>query len=194
MMHLAMKATLRQIAEVRAGHPFRGAIEASTEGNGYVIQTRDQHSDGQIVWDQLVRAEVGGRGEPEWLKNGDVIFSARGSRHLASVMTEVDRPTVCSPHFFVIKVKIAQMLPEFLAWQLNQQPAQRFFQSTAEGSAQVSIRITMLEEIELAIPSIEAQRQVVQLANAAFKEKQLLNNLIQNRQRQMAAIAADVLR
>lgn len=190
-----MKLILEQIAEVRAGHPFRGSIKEVSSGNGFVIQTRDQNADGQVAWDSLVCTEVSGRKEPEWLRDGNVIFSARGSRNLASVISNIDKPTVCAPHFFVMEVLDTNtVLPSFLAWQLNQSRLQKYFHQCAEGSAQLSIRKTELERSPLTIPPMEQQILVVRLAERALREKQIYQKLIELRQQEIEAVARELLK
>lgn len=191
--------TLKEIAVVRFGHSFRGSIEEALNGNGYVIQTRDQSADGKISWSKLVRADVVGRKEPEWLQEGDVIFAARGIRNLASWVSEGDLsalelPVICSPHYFQIRLNSTiTLLPEFLAWQLNQSVAQRHFQQSAEGTMQVSIRRSVLEETPITIPPLETQRKVLSLSQRAHREEQIYQELIQLRRMEMQAIANQVL-
>lgn len=190
---------LKEIAEIRSGHPFRGSIEKSLDGNGYVIQTRDQTQDGQINWSKLEPALVAGRKEPEWLQAGDLIFAARGIRNLASLITANDLnklalPVICSPHYFQIRLntKIA-LLPEFLTWQLNQQVAQRYFQQFAEGSIQVSIRRSLLEQVPITIVPLETQQKIVELNRKAHKEAEIYQALIELRRMEMQAIANHIL-
>ncbi|MEQ5731575.1 MULTISPECIES: restriction endonuclease subunit S [Providencia] len=198
-MQFAMMVKLEEIATIRAGHPFRGAIQEVDNGNGYVIQTRDLADDGQIAWEKLVQTNVSGRKEPEWLKAGDVIFAARGIKNLASAISgemldQLELPAVCSPHYFQIRLaQNVKLLPEFLAWQLNQLPAQRHFQQSAEGSAQVSIRRTVLEQTPVMIPSPETQRRVLALSQSATREEQIYQQLIELRRAEMQAIANQVL-
>lgn len=198
-MQFAMMVKLEEIATIRAGHPFRGAIQEADNGNGYVIQTRDLVDDGQIAWEKLVQTDVSGRKEPEWLKAGDVIFAARGIKNLASAISEemlgqLHLPAVCSPHYFQIRIEpTAAMLPEFLAWQLNQLPAQRYFQQSAEGSMQVSIRRTVLEQTPITIPPLDTQRRVLAFRQGATREEQIYQQLIELRRAEMQAIANQVL-
>ncbi|HIF9164175.1 TPA: hypothetical protein ACX6PM_001078 [Photobacterium damselae] len=196
---MSVMVKLEEIAVTRAGHPFRGAIQESADGNGYVIQTRDLSDDGQIDLTKLTRAAVVGRKEPEWLRAGDVIFVARGINNFASAISgemldQLELPSVCSPHYFQIRiVQTAALLPEFLAWQLNQLPAQRHFQQSAEGTVQVSIRRSVLEETPITIPPIETQRKVVALSQRARREEQIYQELIELRRMEMQAIAHQVL-
>lgn len=198
-MHLTMKAPLKEIAEIRAGHPFRGAIKESEDGNGYVIQIRDQDENGLIDWGQLARTQVTGRKEPEWLKPGDIVFAARGMRNLASVVSESDiaglgTNVISSPHYFQIRIRQGSgLLPEFLAWQLNQGVSQRHFQQSALGSAQVSIRRSVLEQTFIIIPPVDKQNQIVRLADCARREKQIYERLIELRKLELEETARKIL-
>ena len=190
-----VKATLQHIAKIKAGHPFRGSIQESRGGNGHVIQLRDVDGDAQINWQALVRAEISGRKQPDWLKRGNIIFSARGSRNLASVVPDIDIPVVCSPHFFIIDLKDREdVLPEFITWQLNQTQLQKYFQQSAEGSVHVSIRKAVLEQAQIVIPHIEKQKIIVELASRVLKEKKSLEKLIELRRLEMDAVAKDILK
>ncbi|WP_042149521.1 MULTISPECIES: restriction endonuclease subunit S [unclassified Pseudoalteromonas] len=188
-----MNKTLSDIAIVKAGHPFRGKIPEEFEGNAYVVQIRDIDNDGIIHWHQLIRTNITGRKIPDWLKKGDVLFAARGARNAAAFVGNIDRPTLCAPHYFLIKVTDKSVLPEFIAWQLNQDGAQRYFANSAEGSAQTSIRRAVLEATPLVIPNIEKQNIIVEFDNKVKQEKHLLNALIDNRSKQMQGIAKELL-
>jgi restriction endonuclease S subunit len=195
MMRLSMQITLEQIAVIRAGHPFRGAINESLEGNGYVIQTRDQNDEGDINWEQLVLTDVAGRKEPEWLKPNDIVFAARGARNLASVVPDINKSIVCSPHYFQIRVTECTLIqPEFLAWQLNQSVAQRYFLQSAEGTAQVSIRRSVLDNTSIIIPPLATQQRMVKMAQHAKQEKQIYQRLIELRHLELDAIGQQILK
>ena len=191
----SVRIKLKDVAFVKAGHPFRGAITElpSHEGNGYVIQLKNIDNDGVVDWSQLTRTNITGR-KIEFLKDGDVLFVARGSKIVSAAITEPPVDAVSSQHFFVISLKQDVLLPEFLAWQLNQETAQKYFQSTVEGSVQVSIKKNVLEDTVLTVPSLETQQSLTRLIKTAQIEKQLLNELINNRQKQITAIAANLLK
>lgn len=194
-----MLKNLGQIASVGAGHPFRGSIKTTSAGDGYVVQVRDMNNDGLIAWEDLACTQVKGRKEPAWLIAGDIIFSARGTRNIASLVphlpARLNKPVVCGPHFFHLKVSNPnKLLPAFLAWQLNQKAAQKYFRISAQGSAQLSISRTHLEAIPVFIPPLKKQQAIVELSNLATREKQLLEKLIDNRRCEMNALAQEVLK
>ena len=188
-----MNKTLSDIAIIKAGHPFRGKIPEYKDGNAYTVQIKDIDNDGYIHWQQLLRTNITGRKQPNWLQKGDVLFAARGARNKAAYVGSIDKQIVCAPHYYLIQVTDKSVLPEFVAWQLNQRKAQRHFESSAEGSAQMSIRRAVLEETVIVIPSIEKQHAIVNFDNKVKNEKHLLTALIENREKQMQGIAKNIL-
>ncbi|XYJ09378.1 restriction endonuclease subunit S [Telluria sp. B2] len=184
-----MSLPLKSIADVQAGHPFRSGVPFVENGNAYALQMRDLNPGGDVAWDGLVRTEVDTRKPIQWLEPGDVIFVARGTRNYAVCLREVPKPTVCSPYFFLVRIKSPALLPEFLAWQINRTPAQRYLAGSAEGTDQLSIRRPVLEALPLAIPPLSQQQLIVALAEAAVHEERRLQALIHNRHKQLDALA-----
>jgi hypothetical protein len=184
---------LSEVAEVLPGHPFRGKIEPALKGNALVVQMKDVDSDTGIDWPSLMRVYAGGRKVPTWLQHNDIIFAARGTNNYA---IHVDSPianVVLSPHFFLIRVKSGiELLPEFLAWQINQAPARKYFASSSEGSLTVSIRRAVLESLPVTTPSLEEQKKVVQLVRCWKQQQKAIRALENNNDKLMAAIANNV--
>lgn len=195
MMNDALTVTLREVAEVRMGYPFRGAISEVAGGTIRVVQIRDVTRAGLRSCDDLAVTEVQGRKEPDWLLDQDVLFVARGANAYSTVVTNPPARTVCSQHIYVIRVKNRErLLPAFLAWQLNQAPAQRYLSQSAEGSHQLSIRRTVLDVIEVKIPPIHQQRVAIALAQMAEVERHVFEALIKNRETELASVAARLLK
>ena len=180
---------LKSLVDVQAGHPFRGSVPLVEAGNAYALQMRDLSPSGDVTWEGLIRTAVDTGKPVQWLEPGDVVFVARGARNYAVCLRDVPKPTVCSPNFFLLRIKSPTLLPEFLAWQINRAPAQRYLASNAEGSDQLSIRRPVLEAMPLAVPPLSQQRLIVALAEAAVHEERQLHALIRNRQQQLDALA-----
>jgi len=191
-----MKTTLSHFTEIRPGYPFRGTITPVDGSSTPVVQVRDVDCFGEIKIEQLIKTELTGRKQPDWLQRGDILFVTKGAKHFASCVLELPEKSVCSPHFFIVRIKeehTATVLPEFISWQLNQLAAQQYFKSTAEGTLYVSIRRKILEDTPITLPSIEKQKQMIALYRASVNEQKVLQQLIKNRQQQMNAIARDLL-
>lgn len=155
-----------------------------------VVQMRNVDPETGVDWAGVSRIELPPARRIEFLIPGDVIFSTRGARNYAVALGEAPFPAVCSPHFFVLRVRDAAVEPRFLAWQINQGPAQEYLQREATGSHILNIRREVIERLEIAIPSLARQAAIVAFAEAAAREKRLLSTLIDNRQQQMNALAA----
>lgn len=186
---------LGAVAEVRPGYPFRGSIEPTVQGEVLAVQMKDVDVDGGIAWAEAIRTSLAGRKEPDWLKAGDVLFVSKGARFYAVCVDTPPGPSVCSPHFFHLKVAPhVPVLPAFLVWQINQSPFQRQVQQAAEGSSQLSIRRPVLESLTVCVPPLADQHRIVALAELARQERSALYSLIQNRERQLQSLAEDLAR
>jgi restriction endonuclease S subunit len=191
-----LNTMLSDIAKIRPGHSFRGTITPVANADTFVVQVRDTDRSGEISTNNLITTELTGKKQPDWLQQGDILFVAKGAKYFAAYVKQLPETTVCSPHFFIVRIKIeylATVLPEFICWQLNQIPAQRYFNTSAEGTRYVSIRRKILEDVPIILPSIEEQAQLVALHNTAVKEKKTTQKLMTNREQQLDAIALTAL-
>lgn len=185
-----MPTRLLNIATLSAGFPFRGAVEPIRGGDALVVQMKNVDPQNGIDWTSVTRSKLPGKKEPDWLREGDIIFAARGSRNYAVVIEGAPENAVCSPHFFVLRVRDqSSTLPAFLAWQINQGSAKRYFEQSATGSYILNIRRRVLENLEVVIPDRAQQEKVVALNHAAQAERAIMERLIANRKTQMEAIA-----
>ena len=196
MKHLrAHKSNLSDIATVAAGHPFRGKIEPIEGAETAVVQMRDTSSSG-VDWGSCLRTEVSGRRGPDWLRSGDILFPARGNVSQAVLIDERigSLQAVAAPHFFLLRVSRPDVLPAYLAWWLNQEPAQRHLEQNAQSSTLVrNIARPVLEATPVMLPPLPRQEQIAGLANAMQREKELLHRLRQTNQQIMTGLARDLL-
>ena len=195
---LMEKCRLDELAEVQPGYPFRGKLPLTDSGGTYVVQFRHievglrlSDKDGKI----LDRAVLTGRKKPSYLRSGDVLFMAKGTRNHAAVIGDVPANTVCTPNFYHIRIRpeARNLMAEFLAWQLNHRGAQRYFASCSQGSVAPSITKTQLGSLSIIVPPIAQQDRLVKLARAAVREEKLMNQLIENRRQLINSVGGWVL-
>lgn len=184
---------LKDVAEARLGYPFRGAIKDVTNGDAAVVQIKNVDPEQGIDWGELVKAKLSGRKEPDWLRAGDVLFAARGNRNVAVFVDQVPGRTVCAPLFYVLRMRSDAVLPAYLAWYINEAPAQRYFSQAAEGTFITSIRRAVLEALAVPVPSRDRQELIAKLVAAAQREKKLTKKLIRNREHQLKIIARGLI-
>lgn len=195
MTRFFVKLHLYQIATISAGYPFRGKIPEYPEGNLAVVQMKDSSSEFGVDWMSCLRSEATGKKAPDWLQTGDILVAARGNQNYAVLVDtrHAPLPAVAAPHFYVVRPQSDALIPEFLAWQLNQQPCQRYFELHAEGTLTKSIRRQVLEEALIGLPSLAEQQTILAMARTLQEERQLMQLLQHNGEQMMHAIATRLL-
>jgi hypothetical protein len=191
----AQKVSVSALCSVSTGWSFRGRIDPVDGAKTAVVQMRDTAPSG-VDWTSCVRTEVAGRREPDWLRPGDILFPARGNVSQAVLIDEsIGRlQAVAAPHFFLLRVTHPDVLPAYLAWWLNQEPAQRHLEQNAQSSTLVrNIARPVLEATPVMLPPLSRQEQIVGLADAMQREEELLQRLRQTNQQIMTGLARDLL-
>lgn len=185
---------LADIASIRQGHPFRGAIAAVSDGPVRVIQLKNLSASGVHDPNDLLRTRLHPRKTPDWVQEADVLLAARGAHPLAVLLCNPPVDTVCSPHLYVIRVTDQeQVMPAFLAWQLNQRGAQEHLRRQSAGSRQQSLRKMAIEELAVHLPPLLHQQRIVAIARAAQLEKYQCEQMIAARHEEVARYAACIL-
>ena len=186
---------LFEIAKVLPGYPFRGRISERMDGDAHVVQMKNVSPDEPVEWKTLLKTKLAGKRKPDWLMQGDILFLLRGNHNFAAYIDQVLVPAVISPHFFLIRInKDVDLMSEFLAWQINQTPAQHYFKIAAEGSLQRSIKRPVLEQLKVVIPDMEKQKQIVNVNTLTVRETNLYHSLIKNRKQMLNGMAMDLLK
>ena len=187
---------LRQVATITAGHPFRGRIPEQPGSPVVAVQMRDVRPGHGIAWAECIQTLVTGKRESHYLQPSDILVAARGSHNYAIQVGEPlgakGKMAVAAPHFFVVRLKKEALLPEFMAWLLNQAPIQRHFEQNAEGTLTKSIRRSVLEEAPVSVPPLARQQAIIALANTLREEQRLIQKLAHNGERVMSALARDL--
>jgi hypothetical protein len=165
------------------------------DGDVLAVQLKDFQGGVRPDWAKVTRTSLPrAPSDGEWLKDRDILFAFRGTRFFAAMLEDVPAAAVASTQFMLIRVKEpGVVLPAFLAWQLNQPPAQKYFDTSAEGTAQRSLRRAVIEGATVALPSLAFQRSVVELARLAERERAALEELIDIREQQLNRVAGELL-
>jgi restriction endonuclease S subunit len=192
-----MKMQLKYLANISAGHPFRGKIPESPGSGIIAIQMKDTSAQSGVIWIDCIETEPTGRRD-DFLRVGDILVAARGNRNYAVLIDETLNATgkqaIAAPQFFIVRTDVPQLLPEYLCWFLNQPPSQRYFDLNAEGTLTKAIKRNALEEIPIALPELAKQQAIVSLANTLQQELRLIEQLRRNGEQLLASIANDLVK
>lgn len=174
---------LKEIAEVILGYTFRSKLEKQADGDVLVLQARNIIEDLLIKEDDLLRVDLGNNRTNAFAKNDDVVLSSRGSFKAAVMKTDSDS-VIASSSVYLLRLKTEKVLPEYLAIYLNSDYSQKQIKEKITGVVINALLKRNVEELEIVIPSIEAQKKVISiyynnlLYQKLLTKKQLLNSQI----------------
>ncbi|OGW58062.1 MAG: hypothetical protein A2Y48_04045 [Nitrospirae bacterium RIFCSPLOW2_12_42_9] len=173
-----MKKKITEIADVQIGYQFRKKIEPADDGTNRVIQIRDFDENHTLNREGLSRVRIDKSTEQYLIHQGDVLFLSRGHRNWAAPIIDELQNTVAVGHFFVIKVRNEIILPEYLAWYINQSPAQEYIHNIARrGTHMPLVTLSAFKGLPVDVPDMAIQYKIVGLSRLIEKEKKLLAEL-----------------
>lgn len=189
---------LKQVANIKAGYPFRGKIPEVPDSSVVVVQMKDVSLSEGIDWFKCIKTELGGKRYTGFLTKGDILVAARGTHNYAILIDDglvgSGWHAVAAPHFFVVSLTSHEVLPEYMAWLLNQPQVQRYFEQSSEGTLTKSIRRAVLEDTHIVIPTLQKQQTIVAMAKTLQQEQKTIEQLIKNREQLMNAITYDLFK
>ena len=121
---------------------------------------------------------------------GEVLFRSRGEKNTASVVSMADAPAAAILPLIILRPDKKWLLPEYLAWAINRRQAQQFLEASAQGQTIRMIPKSVLEQLEIPLPNLEAQHQIVAINELARREGSLLHRLADCRE-QLASLLLD---
>ena len=173
-----MKKKITEIADIQIGYQFRKKIELDDPGTNLVIQIRDFDDNHTLNKDGLSRVRIDKSTEQYLIRRGDVLFLSRGHRNWAAPIIDELQDTVAVGHFFVIKMRNEIILPEYLAWYINQSPAQEYLHNIARrGTHMPLVTLSAFKGLPVDVPDMAIQYKIVGLSRLIEKEKKLLAEL-----------------
>ena len=187
-----MKTKLRDIAEVKAGFTVR-APSAGVKTKSYpVIQIKNVRGDARLDLNDLTYAELTEVKGVHFLKQGDVLFCARGTRNAAAAFDGQIDDVVAGSQLFVIRIRDQDVLPSYLAWYMNQAAAQAYLSQYRSGSYIRMVRRAALLSMPIVLPSADTQQRILDLWSLGIKEQGLLDEL-KERRRDLVTAQCDEL-
>jgi len=184
-----MKMKIKKLATVQMGYSFRSRLEASEGGGVAVIQMKDLLDDNTVGCDDLVRINMEAMKDHHLAQRGDLVFRSRGHVTTAAVLLEdPGKAVVAAPLLRIRVTKPDKVWPEYLNWYISQRDAQIFLTSRAKGTVQKMISKQAIEDLEVALPSLEKQKNIVELAALSAREQTLLHTLADKREQYISTV------
>lgn len=165
---------LCDIAEIRAGYPFRGAVPNIPDGLCQVVSPKDVFSGGVI--DEAPLRFTPERLKSDYLlKKGDILLSSRGE--FKAALYKGTKKTIASNLLFVLSVQDKNFLPEYIVFYLNSQSGQAQMSARKNtGTLQAIIR-SEIERLDIPLLSLKKQKLLSETYFLLLQEKELFRRL-----------------
>ena len=176
------------LSTIHTGYTTRSRLETADRGGLLAIQLGDLSPDGRVNPERLTRVRLGSLPDKHLVSTGDVVFRSRGERNTAFALdVRFREPALAVLPLFVLRPKTDIVLPEYLAWAMNQPPAQRHFDSFARGTGLRMVPRSSLGTLDIDVPDLETQRKIVAIDALAERER-ALSVLAADKRRQLTSL------
>lgn len=174
---------LAELSDIHSGYTARGRLDPLSEGGVPALQLRDLGMDGEAPGPDFQRYDLGKLSDRCFVSGGEVVFRSRGAPNVAAAIPDpLPEPVVVIVPLVIVRPDRDRVLPEYLAWAINQPDAQRKLGAEAQGTSLRMIPMTVLENLEIAVPDLPTQKRIVELNALARQEGQLLRQLAARRE------------
>ena len=145
---------LRDICKVQIGYTARRRISRAAQDGILTVQLRDVPPNGSVDPARLVRLQVDAVPDRYLVGAGDVLFRSRSEANTASVLDDrFCEPALAMLPLYILRPRQRVVLPEFVAWAINQPRAQRHFDRFARGTNMRMVPRAVLTGLEIALPA-----------------------------------------
>ncbi|CUA99300.1 restriction endonuclease subunit S [Thiomonas bhubaneswarensis] len=176
-----MNALLVDIAEVRMGYSFRSRLETDAEGDVAVIQMKDIDDTNLLHPEGLARVQMPDLKDRHLVQERDLLFRSRGMTNSAALAGgDLGRAVLAAP-MLLIRPKTEIVEPAYLQWFINHPATQAVLSGQAAGTAVKMIGKSVLDGLVVALPPLDRQRLIVEIAQLASREAALLQELKERR-------------
>lgn len=186
---------LKEIADIRTGYSFRTKIESDLEGNVLVVQLRELSERNIIDITTAVRISMSEISENYLIQKKDLIFRSRGMDSTAAIMNmDADNVIISAPFQRIRIRKPLEIIPEYLLWYINSKEAQTYFTANKTGTSVSMISTAVLADLPVVVPSLEIQKQIIEINTLAVKEIELQEELIKKKKLLTETVLLNVVR
>lgn len=172
---------LADLCTIQAGLSVRGKLETGAEGDTPVVLLRDT-GEGRVDPAGLERAHLGDVDARYRVTQGHILFRTRFEPNIAIHLADFPFEAVAIAPLLAIRATAADVDPAYLAWYINQPPAQAHIARNARGTNLRMIPRKVLDDLPVALPDIETQRRIVEIAALSDREAELMAAIARKRQ------------
>jgi len=169
--------TLSSVTSLRAGVQFRGEAPYFAGGSSHLLQVRDTKGSVSIDDHEFRSLSDDAVKSTDFLKLGDIVIRSKGKHHPAVLIAPELPRTVASGYCLIISPQ--KIRPAFLAWYLNQEPAQQYMDQHAIGTVIPVLNKKTLGEMAVPMPDLKTQERIAEIFTLQLQEGRIARNLQQ---------------
>ena len=179
---------LEHIADVVAGIHPREFIKSEAPGPYIEIQIKHLIEGQKVAFDSLHPISLRQVRDEQLVKSGDILFIGRGDRKVAILVENAPPNVIVGAQIFIIRVHSQAIDPGYLAWFLNQNPAQTYVETYSKGVEIKNLGKAELQKMPIFYPTIEKQRLLVEAYQLRLEEEYLIDSIEALRTQQLAKL------
>jgi restriction endonuclease S subunit len=165
---------LENLTEIQPGYQARGKILESPDGSYRLLQAKDV-VEGTLRWETTISFNPELNPSRYRIENNDILFIARGYENRAYLAINPPDNVLASNTFYIIKSHKIQ--PGYLAWWLNEKPAQAYFAQFQVKMGYAYMSKKNLVRLEVPVPGLEIQQKISRTLKLWHHEKQLISEI-----------------
>lgn len=175
---------LSELCNTQTGYTARTRLEPDTEGGVPAIQLRDLHGEDDFDPSDAPLYPLGNSIERYWAKPGDILFRSRGERNTAVIIaSNSSSAAIAILPLIILRPNTELVDGSYLAWFINQPPAQRYFDQCARGTGLRMIPKGCLDDLEVPVPNLDTQRLIAEIDRLAQRERALMTKLAEKKRK-----------
>lgn len=176
---------LGSLVDIQPGYQARGKIRESPAGSHRLLQAKDI-VDNSLSWETAISFNPELNPDRYRIENNDILFIARGYEIRAYLALNPPDNMLASNTFYIIKAREIQ--PGYLAWWLNEKPAQAYFAQFQVKMGYAYMSKKNLVKLEVPVPSTKTQETISEVLQLWHHEKQLISEIQNLKESLMSSI------
>lgn len=161
------------LVELFSGYSFRSKVVNDPGGDLEVIQMKDLEDGHSRIGSELTRINSSTIPQKYALQKGDILFLAKGANNYA-IVYNLDLPkAVAASAFFVLRPVTSKIIPDYLAWYINQKAVQQYLKENTAGTYIPNINKNTILGIQIVLPEIKVQNLISKIHILSIKEDYL---------------------
>jgi hypothetical protein len=173
--------TLRELASIRTGYPFRGRAERVGDGGCVLVQVGNINGEAGEMAGEPTRITAPANWREHVLHHGDVLVIARGPRNDAATFTWESGQAVAASHIIILRTEGRIAFPEYLTWFLNLSATQAKIRAMRSESSVPFVAVEAMGRLQVPVPSIEVQNTIARVQKLSAKEQRLMEEIRRRR-------------